>query len=74
MEVDQQGHIWIDATPTGESGIWTVIDPSGRWLGNVELPRTGELLAIGEDYLLVLTRDELQVESIHVLELVRDTA
>jgi hypothetical protein len=70
---DRSGNLWVGDwavypnTPEG----WTVIDPSGRWLGRVELPGDLYPSAIGEDWVLGVTTDELDVEYLALHALVK---
>lgn len=67
MRHDRAGNLWLEdyrADPSA-SPRWTILDSSGRWLGSVTTPAGLRVLDIGADYLLGVTRDELDVE--HVL-------
>jgi len=44
------------------AAVWLVFDPAGRLLGEVEMPAGLEVFEIGEDYVLGLVRDDLDVE------------
>lgn len=50
---------------------WVVFDPTGRWLGEVEMPAGFTALEFGDDYVLGMTRDEFDVEYIQVYDLVK---
>jgi hypothetical protein len=50
---------------------WLVFDPSGVWMGTVELPPNLDLFEVGEDYVLGRSRDEMDVETIRLLRLLR---
>ena len=50
----------------GDQTLWNVFDPEGRWLGTVETPYGGYIYQIGEDFLLGLWVDELDVEQVRV--------
>jgi hypothetical protein len=47
-----------------------VFDPAGAWLGVVALPPI-EVLAIGDDYVIGVYRDELDIQYLQVHELVK---
>ena len=51
--------------------LWTVFDPEGRVLGHVETPEGLWIHEIGEDYILGLALDELNVEYVQVWTLER---
>ena len=48
----------------------TFLDPERVWLGEVSVPPL-ELLEVGEDYLVGVSRDHLGVEVLQVYELLR---
>ncbi len=59
--VDAQGRAWARLTTSG--GVWAVFDPAAGWLANVVVPE-GEILEIGRDYIVLLERNALGVESV----------
>jgi hypothetical protein len=61
---DAAGHFWVRdyLPPDDERSIWTVFDSEGTALGKVETPVDLRVLEIGEDYILGVLRDELDVE------------
>lgn len=73
--VDRRNHLWVEEYELpGEErpgSLWTVFDAQGRVLGFVETPDGLEIFEIGEDYILGLWRDELEVEYVQVWELER---
>ena len=72
---DRRNHLWVEEYELpGEErpgSLWTVFDAQGRVLGFVETPDGLEIFEIGEDYILGLWRDELEVEYVQVWELER---
>jgi NOL1/NOP2/fmu family ribosome biogenesis protein len=71
--VDSGGAVWLEGfrlTPS-EPALWTVVGPAGAWLGTVELPRGFEPYEIGEDYMIGVWHDDLDVPYVHVYDLVR---
>ena len=87
MRFDRTGHLWVqfyerpDQTEGGRYGFgavpiqpqhFSVFDPSGIWLGDIETPGRFNILDIGADYLLGVTRDEMGVEYILMYGLERD--
>jgi len=69
--VGAEGDVWLDPVPDPESwppGLleptneWLVFDSEGRWLGSVEVPARARVLEVGTDSVLLLYRDQLDVE------------
>lgn len=52
--VDRDGLLWLRAyaSPSAAAATWRVLDPSGREIARVELPRRLEVFEIGRDFLL----------------------
>lgn len=74
LVTDDVGHLWVQrygTSPMIGSKVWDAFDPSGRWLGPVEMPRSMEVLEIGEDHVLGMWRDELDVEHVVMYALER---
>ncbi len=82
--LDPARHLWVQRTdpdrPGHLSGItanpdrpseWDVFDPEGLWLGMVQAPPGLLVQEIGEDYLVGVFRDELEVEHVRVYDLRR---
>jgi hypothetical protein len=73
--VDPSGNVWLRTgrhfPPEGPSPEWTVFSVDGAWLGSLEMPEGFDPLEVGEDYLLGVWRDELDVESVRVYGLER---
>lgn len=69
LVVDSEGYLWAsEFRHLREYGLpgarrWTVIDPNGRWLGDLTLPDM-EVFEIGRDWILGWRRDELGVERV----------
>lgn len=65
---DRSGNIWLaeyvraPATPRR----WTVLAADGRWLGEVKVPDRFTVLEIGDDWMLGVWRDELDVERVRL--------
>jgi hypothetical protein len=72
IRVDRLGYLWVAhfGVP-GRAGAWDVFEPSGRFLGPVEVPGTLEIHEIGADYLLGVSTDELGVERVEMYGLRR---
>lgn len=73
MVVDALGFLWIGeyVLPGERSRTYTVVGGDGRAVGRVNMPVRTTPLEIGRDYILGLTRDELDVERITVWSLRR---
>jgi len=56
---------WDDVSPR----VWSVFDREGRWLGELEVPDAVQILEIGDNYILGLERDELDVEYVTLYDL-----
>ena len=71
LRVDSEANLWIEAgrRPSDPETRWSVLDRSGRWLGDVALPAALNIFEIGPDYILAGDRDELDVERVRVLRL-----
>jgi hypothetical protein len=66
LVLDRAGNLWVEREPAHH----LVFDPSGALLGLVVLPRL-DVLEIGDDYVLGIYRDELEVEYLQVHEIVK---
>lgn len=66
--VSAAGEIWVSehTPPPLEPVDWYVLDPDGRWLGNVTVPDRFRLEAVGEDRVAGVWRDEYDVEHVRV--------
>jgi hypothetical protein len=66
MRVDRVGMLWVeDCSPPGtDSTTWSIFDQEGRWLSDLTVPEGWQILDIGSEYILVLVRDELDVERV----------
>jgi hypothetical protein len=62
--VDSRNHLWA-RTPKG----YDVFDPRGRWLGVLKVK--GQAVDIGDDYVIVTTRDTMQIERVALYGLKR---
>jgi hypothetical protein len=73
---DRVGNLWLEdyrADPA-EPPRWTVLDPEGRWLGSVATPPGFRVADIGDDYVLGIARDELDVEHVLLYTLRKEAA
>jgi hypothetical protein len=77
IALDRVGNLWVEQGPTSgaesESVDHLVFDPTGALLGVVALPPI-EVLEIGDDYVMGIHRDELNIEYLQVHEIVKPPA
>jgi hypothetical protein len=73
--VDTESCVWAPefhaATELEDPTDWQVFSPSGEWLGSVRTPARFTVFEIGEDYVLGVGRDDMDVEHVQVLRLDR---
>ena len=64
MLSDAHGNLWVGAWANYPEvpPFWTVFDGEGRWLGDVGMPPGFFPMDIGEDWILGVERDEMDVE------------
>lgn len=69
--LDDESNLWVrDFEPTTINPLaWTVFDPEGRMLGTVTLPDGLEIKQIGDDFLLGVWRDDLDVQHVRMYAL-----
>ncbi|MXW66906.1 MAG: hypothetical protein F4Z72_07915 [Gemmatimonadales bacterium] len=70
---DADGNVWLPSYRPAypeEGSPYTIISPDGEWLGQVETPPRFRILDVTEDLLLGVLRDDLDVESVAVYELI----
>jgi hypothetical protein len=77
MAVDRVGNLWVrpggQSVGPADSVDHLVFDPTGVLLGVVALPPI-EVLEIGDDYVMGISRDYLEIQYLQVHELVKDPA
>ena len=59
---------WVPRLPGHPGKRWDVFDPSGEHVRQVLVPANMRLLDAGEDWVLVVARDSLDVETLAVYE------
>ena len=69
---DPEGNLWVREWAPGGSAetIWSIFSAQGRWLTQLRMPAS-ELLEAGTRHVLLLLRDELDVERVALFQLVR---
>lgn len=69
LVLDHAGNLWVELGPSeGKGSTWVdylVFDPTGKMLDMLPLPRL-QVLEIGEDYVMGVYRDELDVQYLQV--------
>jgi hypothetical protein len=68
---DRLGLIWVELEGTGAVQEWLVVDASGQVLARASTPADLLVTEIGEDYIVGLWRDEMEVEFVHAYRLDR---
>ncbi len=73
LEIDAGGNIWVREYSWADDAErhWTVFDASGRMLGDIALPPSFGIRQIGDDFVLGVWRDELDVEHVRLYHLVK---
>jgi hypothetical protein len=67
---DAEGNLWVqDFSPGEPPAGWSVFDPEGRFLGAVAMPDRFRPQQIGDDFILGVARDELDVERVQLYAL-----
>jgi len=71
---DEEGNLWVGAWSSMPDvpERWTVIDPSGQWLGEVAMPHRFFPFAIGPDWILGVEWDDLDVEYVVLYPLLKE--
>jgi hypothetical protein len=69
--VDDEGSLWVEdyRRPADEQPRWTVFDPQGVMLGEVETPLNFQVYQIGSDFVLGRWTDELDVDHVQLYKL-----
>lgn len=72
LAVDGAGRIWMrEFLPGRSTRPWLVVDRDGRGLARVEVPDSVDVLDVGQGALLGRTRDQYDVQYLHVWEIER---
>lgn len=74
--VDDEGNLWVQHYPPWDDPIgmpsatgdqnWSVLDRTGRWLGEIRMPPDLDVRAVHRDHVIGLSRDEHDVERIRL--------
>jgi len=70
-KVDDAGNLWVqEFGPARNAAVdWSVFDPEGRYLGTVTVPDRFRVEHIGDDFVLGVGRDEMDVERVEMYAL-----
>jgi hypothetical protein len=70
---DAAGNLWVREFTVGPvtTWPWTVFDTEGRMLGTVSLPADVRVTQVGDDFVLGLWRDDVDVEHVRLYRLVK---
>ncbi len=71
LKGDRAGNIWVPAHQIARdlATRWSVFDPDGRYLGDLTSPARFRVFEIGDDYVLGVWRDDLDVEYLRKYQL-----
>ena len=75
LAFDSDGNLWVEGyRPPRDTHLlrtWSVFDPDGRWLGDLDLPHGLRVDEIGKDYIAGVERDDVGVEYVRVYRVVK---
>jgi hypothetical protein len=74
MHSDAAGRLWLAETPpstVNEMRRFRIVDTAGRWIASIELPPRTNPRWIGENEIIVVQRDDLDVNYVRVYTLVK---
>ena len=76
IQADDEGNLWVGAWAMypETAATWDVFDTTGAWLGTVAVPAGFGPWDIGEDWILGVEKDELDVEHVVVYPLIKASA
>jgi hypothetical protein len=78
--VDARGNLWVregapwsrvDTARFRRGGRWSVFDPTGRWLGSVQIPDTITIVSIDSDVIIGTVVDAMGLEYLVTHRLIR---
>ena len=68
------GSLWVEnytLTRASEQPSWAVFRDDGRYLGVVDTPMGAQVTHIGDDFVLVIWEDELEVQQVQMYDLIK---
>ena len=70
--VSDDASLWVENyTRRSEQPSWAVFRDDGRYLGDVETPMGAQVTHIGDDFVLVIWEDELEVQQVQMYGLIK---
>lgn len=73
VRFDDTGRLWVrESVNEGEMQRWAIYDRDGALEGELRLPDEFKLMSAGSDYVLGVMPDELEVERVQLLRVLRD--
>ncbi len=70
LRTSTDGTLWVQRyTREDEQPLWSAFREDGGYLGDLDIPVGARVLDIGDDYLVLLETDELEIEYVRVYEL-----
>jgi len=70
--IGDDGSLWVENyTRSGEQSSWAVFRDDGRYLGDVDTPMGAQVTHVGDDFMLVIWEDELEVQRVQMYELIK---
>ncbi|NIR43532.1 MAG: hypothetical protein GWN99_06490 [Gemmatimonadetes bacterium] len=63
---DTRGGVWIRKSTQGSGELWVLLSRDGEEQGSLRFPAGRQVLAFGEDRIVALTVDDLEIEIIEV--------
>ena len=72
LMISDDGSLWVENyTLPSEQPSWAVFRDDGQYLGVVETPMGKQVTHIGDDFVLVIWDDELEVQQAQMYELIK---
>ncbi len=72
--VSDNGNLWVENYTyvlSSEQPSWAVFRDDGRYLGDVETPIGAQVTHIGDDFVLVIWEDDLEVQQVRMYGLIK---
>ena len=75
FETDRAGRLWVQAWTASEAiDRWLIFERDGTLSATLAAPSSARMLDAGEHYVLLATKDELDVETVQLFELLKHPA
>lgn len=72
FRTDSADDLWVKEYPGADAdapSTWTVFDPEGQMLGQLSMPARFQVMQIGDDFVLGVWKDDLDVEHVRMYAL-----